>query len=127
MFDFSLAETSLTMLVALLLIGPEELPGVIRSFRNISRKSKQIYKEFTDKILEIEGTNDLVNEVKKINEDIKKIADADGNLHDAYDISDIMPEIEKAKTERNKKTGNVPIPDNKKNREEESKNEEQNY
>ncbi len=100
MFDFSIAETSLTLIVALLLIGPEELPGIVRGMRNISRKSKQVLKEINDKIMSMEGAEGLAQEVKKLNEDIKFIADNNGNLHEAYEIDDIMPEIEKARSDR---------------------------
>ncbi len=102
MFDLSLAETSLTLVVALLLIGPEELPGVIRGMRNFSRKSQQVFKQFTNTIMEIEEVGGLKNEVRKLNEDIKKIIDLDGILQETYDISDIMPEIEKTRDLRNK-------------------------
>jgi sec-independent protein translocase protein TatB len=97
MFDFSMAETSLTLVVALLLIGPKELPGVLRAMRNLSRKSQQVFKQFTDTIMEIEEVGGLKSEVSKLNDDIKRIVDLDGNLQETYDISDIMPEIEKAK------------------------------
>lgn len=97
MLDFSMAETTLTAVVALLLIGPKELPGVLRAMRNLSRKSKQVFKQFSDTLLEIEEIGGLKNEVNKLNDDIKKIVDLNGNLQETYDISDIMPEIEKAK------------------------------
>lgn len=100
MFDLSLAETSLTLVVALFLIGPEELPGVIRAVRKVTNKSKAMVKEFTDSIMEIEEVGNLKNEVEKLNSDIKRIVDLEGNLQDTYDISDIMPEIEKAKKDR---------------------------
>ncbi len=47
--------------------------------------------------MEIEEIGGLKDEVNKLNQDIKKIVDLDGNLQDTYDISDIMPEIEEAK------------------------------
>ena len=97
MFDFSLSEMSLVMVVALVLIGPEELPGLIRTMRNISRKSKSMFKEFTNSIMEMDEVTSLKDEVKRLNDDIKHIVDLDGNLQETYDISDIMPEIEKAK------------------------------
>lgn len=100
MFEFSLSELSVVMLVALLLIGPEELPGLIRTIRNFSRKSQQMLKEFTNSIMEMDEIDGLKQEVKKLNNDIKQIVDAEGNLHEAYDISDILPEIEKAKTSK---------------------------
>jgi len=97
MFDFSISEFSLVAVAALILIGPEELPGVIRAVRNISRKSRSIFKEFTDSIMEMEDAGAIRDEFRKINEDIKKITGDDGNIYEAYDVSDIMPEIDKAK------------------------------
>ncbi len=99
MFDFSMAETTLTMVMALLLIGPKELPGILRAMRNLSRKSQQMFKQFSDALMEIEEVGGLKDEVNKLNQDIKKIVDLDGNLQDTYDMSDIMPEIEKAKSQ----------------------------
>jgi sec-independent protein translocase protein TatB len=97
MFDFSFSEFSLVTIVALLLIGPEELPGLIRSVRNISRKSRSMFKEFTDSVMEMEEAGGIKDEVRKLNDDIRKITGQDGQLYEAFDISDIMPEIERAK------------------------------
>lgn len=97
MFEFSFSELSLVLVVALILIGPEELPGLIRTARNASRKSRQMFKEFTNSIMEMEEIGSLHNEVQKLNNDIKRIVDLDGNLQETYDISDIMTEIDKTK------------------------------
>ena len=110
MFDLSLAETSLTMLVALLVIGPKELPGLIRGARNLSRKSKQTIKQFTDSIMEMDEEGNLQDEVNKLNSDIKKIVDLEGNLQENYDISDIMVEIKKPKTSKRKTLKDIDTP-----------------
>ena len=68
--------------------------------RNISRKSRSIVKEFTDSIMEMDEVGNINDEVTKLNNDIKKIVDLDGNLQETYDMSDIMPEIEKAKEQK---------------------------
>jgi len=99
MFDFSISEFSLVTVAALILIGPEELPGIIRTIRNFSRKSRSLLKEFTDSIMEMEDANGIRDEFRKLNEDIKKITGEDGRMYDSYDISDIIPEIEKAKVQ----------------------------
>ena len=103
MFEFSLTELSLIMVVALVLIGPEELPGVVRGFVNLSRKLRSTVKEFTNSIIEMDEIDSLKKEVKKLNDDIKTIVDMEGNLQETYDISDIMPELNKAKEERDSK------------------------
>lgn len=101
MFDLSLAETSVILVAALLLIGPEELPAVIKGVRKFTQKSKDMLKEFSNSVMELEDVGGLKKEVEKLNSDIKKIVDMEGNLQETYDISDIMPEIEKARTKNN--------------------------
>ena len=83
MFDFSWAEIIVVALVGLLLIGPDELPSVIRSCKNVIKKVKEIGSDFTSSILE--------------SDEIRTIIDLEGNEQETYDMSDIMGEIEKAK------------------------------
>ena len=52
--------------------------------------------EFTSTITDMDGVEELKNEAKKVNEDLKKIIDLDGNLQDTYDISDIIPKVKEA-------------------------------
>jgi sec-independent protein translocase protein TatB len=104
MFEFSFAEMSLIMLVALLLIGPEELPGIIRNIRNFKKKSQRMLKEVTNSLLDVEDADSLKNEFNKLNDDIKKIVDLEGNLQETYDISDIIPESSAVRNSKSKET-----------------------
>ena len=98
MFDFSWSELMVVGVVGLIVLGPEELPVVIRSCKKILTQIKQVSKEFTDSIMEIDEVKDLKEEAKKLNEDIQTIVDLDGKVQRTYDISDIMPEIESARS-----------------------------
>lgn len=84
-------------IVGLLVIGPEELPGVIRNCKKIIKKIKSTTKEFTSAITDIDEIDDLKNEANKLNEDMKTIIDLDGNEQPTYDISDMLVEKEKKK------------------------------
>lgn len=92
MFELSFSEIVVILVVALLIVGPDELPGIIRKFRSFSRKLRNNYKELTDAILNNEETRSLQEEVKALNKDIKRIVDLEGNLQETYDISDFLPE-----------------------------------
>jgi Tat protein translocase TatB subunit len=103
MFGLSWSELVVVAVVGILLIDPKDLPGIIRKFKEIVAQIKQIGHELTSSIKEIDEIKDLKAEVKKLNEDIKTIIDLEGNVQRTYDISDVMPEIEKAKKENSDK------------------------
>jgi sec-independent protein translocase protein TatB len=102
MFDFSFSELLVVGVVGLVVLGPEELPVIIRNCKKIITQVKEVGKEFTDSIMEMDELKDLKEEARKLNEDIKTIVDLDGNVQRTYDISDIMPEIESAKVQERK-------------------------
>ena len=98
MFDFSISEISLISIVALILLGPEELPTIIKTFRNISKKSRTMFTEFTDSIIKMEEVKDLKQEVQKLNSDLNqmnlnKITGDDGNLYETYDVDEVLKDL----------------------------------
>jgi sec-independent protein translocase protein TatB len=95
MFDFSFSELMVVGAVGLVVLGPEELPAVIRSCKKIINQIKEMGKEFSDSISEIDEVHDLKAEAKKLNDDLRTIIDLEGKPQQTYDISDIMPDIEK--------------------------------
>jgi sec-independent protein translocase protein TatB len=99
MFEFSWPEMLVVALVALLVVGPEELPSVIRNCKKIITKIKSVAKEFTDSITEIDEIKDIKSEAKKLNDDLKVMIDLEGNKQQTYDISDIMVENKAKKGE----------------------------
>lgn len=100
MFDLSWAEMAVIVVVGLLVLGPDELPGVVRACRKVVLKVRQMGKQVTSVLDEIESVSDLKKEVQKVNDDIQKIVDLDGNMQEIHDISEVMPEIEAAKKSR---------------------------
>lgn len=103
MFEFSWPEMLVVAVVALLVVGPEELPSVIRNCKKIITKIKSVAKEFTDSITEIDEIKDIKSEAKKLNDDLKIIIDLEGNKQQTYDISDIMDKSKDQKNEQDSK------------------------
>lgn len=97
MFDFSWAEMIVVLVVGLLLIGPEELPSVIKNVKEVFHKLKNMGSEFTASMLESAEIDDIKKEADKINKDIHTIIDLDGNEQIAYDVDEAMRDIKKTK------------------------------
>ena len=75
MLDFSLAELGVVGLVALLLLGPEDLAGILKAIKTLKSKIKDF---FTDRFPEV--TEAIYND--KV---IDLMVDSDGNLQKMYD------------------------------------------
>lgn len=87
MFGLSLAETVLILLVAVVVIGPKELPTVIRAVMRTLAQLKNISSEFR------KNFDDLAREAEldAIKEDFLRtpdIIDLEGNLQRTYDINE---------------------------------------
>lgn len=71
MFDFSAAEFLVIALVALIVIGPRELPGLLRQFGQMVGKVRRMASEFQEQL------NNAVehSEVQEIRKDLKDVAE----------------------------------------------------
>ena len=78
MFGISFAELVVIAFVALLIIGPDELPAILKKFGKIVGRIKVMGAEFMGAI------NDEVEQPKKY------IKDLHGNLQETYDIEDLI-------------------------------------
>ncbi len=98
MLDFSFGEIALVVLVALLVVGPKDLPVVMRTIGKWFGHLRAITDEFKNGFKSVMG-EDHIADIKKglneINEEIQYIKDEQGNYHRVYDISDFLEEREK--------------------------------
>ena len=71
MFDFSATEFLVIALVALIVIGPRELPGLLRQFGQMVGKVRRMASEFQDQL------NNAVDssEVQEIRKDLNEVAE----------------------------------------------------
>ncbi len=85
MFDLSLAEVALIVVVAVIFIGPKELPVVIRAVAKALRALRGLYNDIRrafDELARESGLQDIENDIKLIRGD-------DGKMYEAYDVTKI--------------------------------------
>lgn len=84
MFDLSFSEIALIVVVAVVFIGPKELPAVIRAistfFRGISHIISDIKAAFAEVSKEV-GLDDAKNE---FSQEMRLIQGDDGQMYEAY-------------------------------------------
>lgn len=81
MFDVSLSELLMVGVVALVAVGPKELPGMLRVAGQVTRKVKRESRQFMDDLrheLDLDAPGQVRGE--------------DGRDYPAYDLSDVLPE-----------------------------------
>ena len=76
MFDFGWQEFMMVAFVLVLVVGPKDLPKVLRGFTKFTRQARNMAREFTQSLEEV-GADDNIREVKTMVADLKS-----GNLED---------------------------------------------
>ena len=86
MLDFSIGELAVIAVVGLVVIGPEDMPKVLKAGIKLLRQLRSI----TDEVRK--GVDDLINEsgIKDAEREITTIIDMDGNPQRVYDISEFL-------------------------------------
>ncbi len=87
MLDVSFGELSLVVVVAFLILGPKELPTVIRAISRFMRQCREV-------IDECKAQLDGLAEESGIKNAKTYIKDESGQWRETYDISDIIAERE---------------------------------
>ena len=93
MFDFAFSEIALVGVVALLVIGPKDMPVAIKTVTDLIKKARRMAHEFQDHVDEmvrdanLHDVRDSLNELRSI--DVKgrilSAVDADGSLRRSLD------------------------------------------
>ena len=89
MLDLGWPELFIIMLVALLIVGPKELPGLVRTAASWLRKTKRSINNFQNSIEEIAREVELEN-VKKDTEEllIDEVSSLPDNLDEVFKVDD---------------------------------------
>ena len=74
MFDFSMSEILIIGVVALVAIGPKELPGALKTFAYWTKQARKLAREFQS------GVDDLIREAE-LDEARKAVEDARRNVN----------------------------------------------
>lgn len=103
MFGLSLAETAIILLVGVLVIGPKELPTVVRAIARVMAQLRNITSEFREQFDELAKEAEL----QALKEDLLKDAtpmptliDLEGKEQPVYDITDEKMEAAKRRALR---------------------------
>jgi sec-independent protein translocase protein TatB len=93
MFDFAWSEIALIGVVALVLIGPKDLPVAIKAVSDVVKKMRRMAGEFQSHVDEMVKDTSIAEVRQQINEirnfdirgEIEKAVDADGSLRSTFD------------------------------------------
>ena len=99
MFDIGWSEMAIIMVLALIIIGPKDLPRVARTIGQWVRKGRMLAREFQSSLEDMAKEaelDDVKKEIEKVGKtDLKKAVEASldpkGELKSAFDTSDGTP------------------------------------
>jgi sec-independent protein translocase protein TatB len=101
MFDFAWSELGLIAVVAMILIGPKDMPVAIRSVTGWIRKARRMAAEFQTHVDEMVREADLgdirssINEIRNfdIRGQIEKAVDSDGSIRATFAENPLAPSV----------------------------------
>ncbi len=101
MFDFAWTEIALIGVVALVLIGPKDMPVAIKAVASVVKKARKMAAEFQGQVDEMVRDTELADVRKQINEirnfdirgEIERAVDEDGSLRKSFDDPFTPPPI----------------------------------
>jgi len=104
MFDLGWQEFLMVAVVLVLVVGPKDMPRIMRSFSQVMRKAKSMAREFTTSLEDVANEAD----VKKILQNVKEgefddmanlldgdIKDVANDMKDAAGVDDIKRDVER--------------------------------
>jgi len=101
MFDFAWSEIALIAVVAMIAIGPKDMPATIRAVTGWIKKARRMAAEFQTHVDEMVREADLsevrasINEIRNfdIKGEIEKTVDADGSLRSTFASNPLDPAV----------------------------------
>lgn len=102
MFDIGWPEFAVILIVALIVIGPKDLPRALHTVGKWVRKARMLAREFQGSIddmvrqAELEDLKKQVEQARSFNikDQLEKAVDPDGGVREALTIEDSLEEIE---------------------------------
>jgi sec-independent protein translocase protein TatB len=99
MFDFAWSEIALIAVVALIAIGPKDMPAAIRAVTDMVKKARRMAAEFQTHVDEMVREADLhevrasINEIRNfdIRGEIERTVDPDGTIRETFSSNPLEP------------------------------------
>src|SRR5215472_15031442 len=101
MFDFAWSEIGLIGVVALIAIGPKDMPAAIKAITGVIKKARRMAGEFQTHVDEMMRDADLAEVRNQINEirnfdfkgEIERAVDADGSIRETFASNPFEPAV----------------------------------
>jgi sec-independent protein translocase protein TatB len=90
MFDIGLSELALILVVAVLVIGPDQMPEVARKVSGWVRRARYYTHQIRDQFDLLDESGEIKKLREELQEQAKYIRDEEGKLYRTYDISDFI-------------------------------------
>ena len=112
MFSFGWSELALICVIIIIVVGPKEIPNLLRQFGSFTKSIKRITREFKSSLNEI--AND--DELKKVKESLKDINEIKTDLNPTNKIKEHIDSINKTSNVFKKEINDLNNLDNKKSK-----------
>ena len=96
MFSFGWSEIALTVIIIVIVVGPKEIPNLLKQLGSFSKSIKKITREFKKSLNDIAEEGDLkdvkdsISEIKNIKNDLDPSQEIKKELNSIKDTTDIF-------------------------------------
>ena len=92
MFSFGWSELTLTAIIVIIVVGPKEIPNLLKQIGSFSKSLKKITREFKSSLNEIANGDEL----KKVKDTLTDIKDIKDNVDPKKEVIDQIDSIKKS-------------------------------
>ena len=96
MFSFGWSEIALTVIIIVIVVGPKEIPNLLKQIGSFSKSIKKISREFKKSLNEISEESDLkdvkdsISEIKNIKKDLDPTQDLKKDFESIKDTAKVF-------------------------------------
>ena len=96
MFSFGWSEIALTAIIVIIVVGPKEIPNLLKQIGSFSKSIKKISREFKKSLNDIAEESDLkdvkdqISEIKNIKENLDPTQDIKKELSSIKDTANVF-------------------------------------
>ena len=96
MFSFGWSEIALTTIIIIIVVGPKEIPNLLKQIGSFSKSIKKISREFKKSLNDIAEESDLkevkdqISEIKNIKENLDPSQDIKNELNSIKDTANVF-------------------------------------
>ncbi len=104
MFDIGWQEIFIVAVIAIVVVGPKDLPHVLRTMAKFVNRARKLVREFQsgfDEVVREAGVDDIKESIERgasfdVGGEIEKIIDPEGNIANEINMGEIEKELDEA-------------------------------